>query len=185
MNTNQASEIRHINSLLQLFFDGATSLAQEKELQRYFTTVRPLPSELEPYAPMFAWYADGLRPEALPEEPEAPAPSISAPAKWHSRWSRKAIAWWSSAAAVVAVAIAIGWNHHADSLTSPIDLSYADSYIMRDGITIRGAEEIAPELEATRLEALNLEQEIDALMDADDAGFQLTTSPVNPDTLPI
>lgn len=46
-----------IHELLQLYFDGATSLNEERELQRYFAA-GDIPDSLKAYQPMFAFFAE-------------------------------------------------------------------------------------------------------------------------------
>ena len=46
-----------IHDLLQRYFDGATSLDEERELQRYFAG-RNIPHGLKAYQPMFAFFAE-------------------------------------------------------------------------------------------------------------------------------
>ena len=50
----------NIAELLRRFFDGETTCAEEKALEKYFTSDTPLPPELEPYRDMFGWYASGM-----------------------------------------------------------------------------------------------------------------------------
>jgi len=46
-----------IHELLQRYFDGATSLAEERELQRYFSE-SDIPASLKAYQPMFTFFAE-------------------------------------------------------------------------------------------------------------------------------
>ncbi len=46
-----------IQELLQRYFDGETSLSEEKELQRYFAQ-KDIPDSLLVYRPMFAFFAE-------------------------------------------------------------------------------------------------------------------------------
>ena len=46
-----------IHELLQRYFDGATSLNEERELQRYFAE-EDIPASLMAYQPMFAFFAE-------------------------------------------------------------------------------------------------------------------------------
>ena len=58
----------NIAELLTRFFDGETTCAEERALEKYFTSDTPLPPELEPYREMFGWYASGLDVSSLPSE---------------------------------------------------------------------------------------------------------------------
>ncbi len=46
----QIHDPRHIEQLLDRFFDGETTLAEERELQTYFTTASTIPDRLAPTA---------------------------------------------------------------------------------------------------------------------------------------
>jgi hypothetical protein len=48
---------QNIHELLRRYFDGATSLAEERELQRYFSG-KDIPDPLKPYRHMFAFFAE-------------------------------------------------------------------------------------------------------------------------------
>ena len=55
-----------IHDLLQRYFDGATSLNEERELQRYFAG-KDIPGSLKPYQHIFAYFAQerAVEPPAL------------------------------------------------------------------------------------------------------------------------
>jgi len=46
-----------VSELLQKYFDGATSLEEERELQRYFTG-GDIPDSLKSYRPLFVYFAE-------------------------------------------------------------------------------------------------------------------------------
>lgn len=47
----------NVEVLLQRFFDGETSCAEERALETYFCSGATLPPEVECYRDMFGWYA--------------------------------------------------------------------------------------------------------------------------------
>ena len=57
-----------IQELLQRYFDGATSLDEERELQRYFTG-SDIPGSLKVYQPMFAYFDEERA--VMPPKPKA------------------------------------------------------------------------------------------------------------------
>lgn len=132
----------HIDNLLQRFFEGTTSLDEERELQEYFQTADQLPESHKPYREMFAWYASGM-PEPLSKRP-----------KLLRSWLRPI-----AAAAVLAAITVIAWITVGDSDGPAVSL-YADCYVERDGIIITGME-IEPEIDVMVSEINELNDEID------------------------
>ena len=59
-----------IQDLLQRYFDGATSLDEERELQRFFTGGN-IPDALMAYKPLFAYFAEERAVEPPAQKPEA------------------------------------------------------------------------------------------------------------------
>ncbi len=53
-----------IKRLIEKFMDGNTSVDEERELQQYFRNADKLPADLEPYAEMFRYFADGMPEQA-------------------------------------------------------------------------------------------------------------------------
>lgn len=167
MNTTDPNNIAE---LLTRFFDGETTCAEERALEKYFTSDTPLPPELEPYREMFGWYASGMDLSSLPsEKPEAAVAVTQAaqPAPPQPKTRRKIhpMIWWSSAAAMVVLTIGLTWQHKAGQFT-PTEASsiYAGSYIVRDGHKITGDAEILGVVQATLLEGSCLDNEIDMLI---------------------
>ena len=56
MNNNE----KHIESLLNLFMQGKTTLEQERELRQFFASTHEIPEEWEPYKEMMAYFDDGM-----------------------------------------------------------------------------------------------------------------------------
>lgn len=143
-----------ISRLVEQFLAGATSLAQERRLYRYYAAHRSLPAELEQYRPMFQWYAAMEKP------------------------GRRFTVRRCVAAAVVAVLIAgaaIGFAKLKNSDDNELYTCYKGSYIVRDGkkiddvkliySTICAAELYADSLEAqAERKALEIERIPDEIM---------------------
>lgn len=56
MNNNE----KHIESLLNLFMQGKTTLEQERELRHFFALSHDIPKGWEPYKEMMAYFDDGM-----------------------------------------------------------------------------------------------------------------------------
>ena len=61
---------QEVHELLQRYFDGATSVAEERELQRYFAG-SDIPATLKAYQPMFAFFAEERAVEPPAQKQEA------------------------------------------------------------------------------------------------------------------
>lgn len=152
--------------MLDMFFAGDTTCAQEKALEEYFCSGAPVPPEYECYREMFGWYASGMDEDALPPEviqpvPDEPFAPIT-PVIMQSKCYNHKMMWWSSVAAVVTVAVLAGLGFSIASL--PDRDPYGDCFVMRDGKVIAG-EEIKSDIDATIMAACCLEQEINFNME--------------------
>lgn len=54
------NDIKHIESLLNLFMQGETTLEQERELSQFFSSTQDIPQEWMPYREMMAYFDDGM-----------------------------------------------------------------------------------------------------------------------------
>lgn len=57
---HNAQSIKHIESLLNLFMQGKTTIEQECELRQFFASTHEIPKEWEPYREMMAYFDDGM-----------------------------------------------------------------------------------------------------------------------------
>jgi hypothetical protein len=131
--TAQEKQIR-IEALVERFFEGATSGAEERELYDYFAS-DGVPLELEPYRPLFR-YIDREMPAALPaSDARSPLP--------RRRFAIRT----AGIAAVVAALIAVGAAVGLQKARERND-RFAGSYIIRNGVRITDPKIIRPELEA-------------------------------------
>lgn len=95
-------ELNKIEKLLDYYFEGATSSAEENELRNYFSSTNVAP-HLEQYKPLFDYFSDAKEQQFQKEIPQLP----------ESRDEKRSLAWLSIAASVV-VLLGIGtyfyWN---------------------------------------------------------------------------
>ena len=113
----------YIQSLLDKYLDGLTSLEEERLLGEYFRT-QSVPPEWEDYREMFAWFDDGMKGKYLQDDNginNAETASTSIPPK-RSKMIRLTLPW--LAAACLAGGLIWGiWpkQHSSQSLTVTID----------------------------------------------------------------
>ena len=87
---------RHqIETLLDKFMAGKTTIEEESLLGQYFSTAHDVPAEWEDYQALFGYIDRGLEGDLLPE--------TSSPT--HRRWI-----WWVPAAAAAIVALVLGFK---------------------------------------------------------------------------
>lgn len=140
----------NLDELLQRFFDGDTTNAEDKALEEYFRT-GDVPARYECYRDMFGWYADGMDENKLPSAKQEGRRKHGFPAVKGLRWG--------SIAAAIALAAGIGWV--SGTGRTETDNLYAENYIVRDGRLITGMDEIKADIDASVLEGDFLEQEIE------------------------
>lgn len=143
------NKINHSNAKewMEMFLDGATTCAQEKELYEYFHQPN-LPAELEQYRTMMAWYENGM----TDEKTEPSTPIAKKAIAWQKIWQ-----WTSIAASVVLIATAFIEYSKANKMRMEEYALYEGSYIVRDGKKITDIATILPELK--KAEALIAQQE--------------------------
>lgn len=98
-------ELYKIEELLEKYFQGETSIAEEKELTNYFSSLN-VAQHLEQYKPMFGYFSlakEQINPKELPELPTQKE-AISKPV------------WWSLAASL-AILLGIGMYVYTNNET--------------------------------------------------------------------
>lgn len=125
---------RQAQALMEKFLDGATTIAEEQQLYRYFAGGEVAPVLLQ-YRPMMQWY-DSLSADGEPSVKPAP--------RHRSVISRFRFV--SGIAASVAVLAAIGFaalmpRNRLDDLTA-----YSGSYVIVNGVKTTDIEQILPQL---------------------------------------
>lgn len=138
--------------LIELFLDGSTTPAQEERLYRFYAShpTGSLPAELEPYRPMFAWYA------SLPRKADAKK-------RFLGRWGRYAAAAVVTAVATVGLLMAPKLSYSDND--AGLRARYDGSYIVRNGqritdidailVSVMKAEQIADSLESLAMRQIN------------------------------
>lgn len=119
-------DLNNIEELLEKYYNGETSIEEERKLQWYFQT-QDVPEKYQQEKRMFSWYyrmrkeseAAGLtgRLSEMIDREERKGPKAS---------SRRLVAWMSSAAAVILVLLAV-WLTGNNPFGNP-DKRFADTY---------------------------------------------------------
>lgn len=86
-------------SLIARFLDGATTVAEEERMARYFRETADVPEEWRVYRDMFAYMDDGM---PLGAVPDFDGVSEAAPVR-----RRRAVLWWGAGAVAAAAAAAL------------------------------------------------------------------------------
>ncbi len=123
--------INHDNAAqwVDRFLDGDTTCAQEQDIYAYFRR-KDIPSELEQYREMFAWYARRMKDKPVQKK------SISI-----------RILRYASIAASIAIIVSIGFYFVKTYAAAQQEYAiYEGSYIIRDGEKITDIDKILPEL---------------------------------------
>lgn len=162
-------EVTHIKILLERFFEGQTSNAEEQELYHFFSRA-DIPEELIQYLPVIKYFESGFadefgmigqtdeRPESLtPAKNVLPHPASQAKPSKRKLW----ITWGGVAASFLLVLFS---SIYFLTTKEPLD-PYAGSYIIRNGVRITDLDLIRPELEAAIQKSILLEQEADRLIE--------------------
>ncbi len=63
-----SNKYKHIESLLNLFMQGETTIEQERELRHFFATTHNVPQQWLPFKEMMAYFDDGMPIDAEPSE---------------------------------------------------------------------------------------------------------------------
>lgn len=107
-------EWSEIDSLLEKYFDGETSLNEEQQLRDYFSTQVPEP-HLQQYQSLFGYF-DQAKFEEYPKQ--LPIFETVKP-------TRNRMLWWSAAASVV---VLVGWSTFAFLQTNATEQSDLGTY---------------------------------------------------------
>ena len=140
----------HINDLLDRFFDGQTSLEEERELYLFFMR-DDIPEELIRYKPVIKYFESGL------------AEELGLPAQ-HGIHSFKRKRWmvWSGIAA--SILIILFTSLYLLLIKEPSD-PFEGSYFIRNGVRITDINLIRPELETAIQKALLEQQETEQFIE--------------------
>lgn len=133
----EAERQKHIEQLLERFFDGQTSNAEEQELYSFFNSPA-VPEALKPYQPVFGYFETGIKEELNEKDTNGK----------HFLRKLSLKKWlWIGACAAASILFFLVYSYHTDrpDTFNP----YEGSYIVRNGIRITDMEQIMPELEST------------------------------------
>lgn len=131
----QTDQYKQIDALLERFFDGGTSNAEEQELYAFFA--RPdVPEYLQPYKPVFGYFETGLAQEVGAKH------AANKPRRLLPRGKR---VWWIAVCAAVA-ALLFFLNQPGNRRPDTFD-PYEGSYIVRNGVKITDRDVVKPALE--------------------------------------
>ena len=159
MNAKLETEIRE---LTDRFFEGTTTLEEERRLYDFFRQ-KDIPQDLEPYKDMFLDFSaltlserktgfltsatPGTSGQAVPEKPQS---------------ARRTVLKYSlEAAATILLAVLIGWGTHT-RLERKLAARYEGSYMIVNGVRTDKLTRIRPEIERTLAEAERIEQNLSA-----------------------
>ncbi len=137
---NEEQEIKYIEKLLRNFFEGITTIAEEKTLYQFFNG-NNVPGYLLKYKPVFEYFETGLASELNHVESKYTV----LPVPGRNRWKL----WIGIAASLVLIVTGIGLYNYSNEPFNP----YEGSYIVRNGEQIRDLGKIQHELELTIKEA--------------------------------
>lgn len=140
----RTKDIERAERLIEKFFDGETTLAEEKWLYRLFGR-RDLPEQLRRYRPMFAAFG------SMPADRERKARIVA--------MFRRAV----SATAVVLLLVAgmaLYSDYHEDRMLARV---YGGSYVIENGRRIDDLSRIRENIESTLDEANRIEARLNGL----------------------
>lgn len=142
----QTNKQKHIEDLLERFFDGQTSNAEEQELYAFFNSPG-VPEALRSYQSVFAYFETGIKEEFSGQPAEAGRTSLKSSGKF---WL------WIGIGVAVSLLFFLVYSQDFDR---PASFNpYEGSYIVRNGVRITDMKEILPELEYS-LREVKLQQE--------------------------
>ncbi|GGJ99284.1 hypothetical protein [Parabacteroides faecis] len=133
----QTEKQKHIEELLERFFDGETSNTEEQELYSFFNSPE-VPEALESYRSVFGYFETGIKEEFHEKIVEN---ERSFPWKSVKKWLWVGI----SVAASILLFLVYTFRTEQPDPFNP----YEGSYIVRNGVRITNMDEILPELEYT------------------------------------
>ena len=146
-------ELVEIKALIERFFEGDTTLAEEQWLYDYFKQTQDLPEELEAYRDTFLDFDAIALVDSSSNEVGVSAQEISLPVVEQSVMSTppKYHGWWRQVAGIAAmVAVVIGgvWTYQ-NYQDIQLEKMYGGSYMIVDGKRIDDLRQILPQIKRT------------------------------------
>lgn len=158
MTTN---EYKEIESLLERFFEGDTTGAEEETLYRFFAG-KDIPEEWMPYRPVMTYFREGI------------ACGCASPRRLPASRRKRLRMWIWMAAAAGALLLLIPAGRLFLHREAPFD-PYEGSCIIQNGVRITDMEIIRPELEATLQYVKEQQEEMEQLLASADQARQEAT----------
>lgn len=148
---------KNIEEHIHRFMEGETTNAEEQAIYRFFRS-GDVPEHLKVYAPMFAWYEEGM-PE---EKKEMPIDT-----KTKTFWKRIPLGVWSMGiAAMLVIGIGLGILSGLDNDMDNEWSCYEGSYVMINGKRITDEKKIMPIILETLSEAERMEKQMEERWEA-------------------
>lgn len=148
---------KNIEEYIHRFMEGETTNAEEQAIYRFFRS-GDVPEHLKVYAPMFAWYEEGM-PE---EKKEMPIET-----KTKTFWKRIPLGVWSMGiAAMLVIGIGLGILSGLDNDMDNEWSCYEGSYVMINGKRITDEKKIMPIILETLSEAERMEKQMEERWEA-------------------
>ena len=148
---------KNIEEYIHRFMEGETTHAEEQAIYRFFRS-GDVPEHLKVYAPMFAWYEEGM-----PEKKKTEDSTI----KRKTIWKRIPLGVWSMGiAAMLVIGIGLGILSGLDKGMEDEWSCYEGSYVEVNGKRITDVKEIMPIILETLAEAERMEKEMESRWEA-------------------
>ena len=149
-------ELTHkdIEIYIARFLEGETTNAEEQAIYRFFRT-HEVPGHLKPYAPMFAWYEEGMPEDALPmvEKKSVPAKPL---------WRLIPVEVWSMGiAAMLVIGIGLGGVLSFGGGQGEEWSCYEGSYVEVNGKRVTDVEQIMPVILEVLAETEKMEKDVE------------------------
>ena len=144
---------KNIEEYIHRFMEGETTNAEEQAIYRFFRS-GDVPEHLKVYAPMFAWYEEGMPEEKKTEDSTMKRKTI---------WKRIPLGVWSMGiAAMLVIGIGLGILSGLDKGMEDEWSCYEGSYVEVNGKRITDVKEIMPVILETLAEAERMEKEMES-----------------------
>jgi len=142
----ETNNYQHIQELLNRFFEGETTNAEEKELYQFFSSSE-LPEQFRQYRQMFGFFESGIK-----EESEEKSETLTIKTSW-IKTHHKSLIWGISAIAASFLLLFMIGNSMREDHFNP----YEGSYIVRNGVKHELSEKEAQQA-AKRMLAIEQQQ---------------------------
>ncbi|MBQ8888665.1 MAG: hypothetical protein IJY59_04170 [Bacteroidaceae bacterium] len=156
--------IKNIEEYIDRFMEGETSNEEEQAIYHFFHT-EEIPEHLKPYAPMFAWYEEGMPEKEGGQRSleKTEAPKIEK----QSYWKRMMPTMWGMGiAAMLVIGIGLGVIAFFDEDQTEEWSCYEGSYVEVNGKRISDVKAIMPSIQKTLAEAEQIEKQIEERLEA-------------------